>query len=96
MKFKVGDWVTKEGSLPFCLEEWNFEWKNSTYFNRLQLWQPKVGEWCWFHNVLQPRLSKYKQTRAVQGKNIYVDCYGDEFTSCEPFIGELPNLIKDK
>ena len=57
-------------------------------------WQPKEGEWCWFwnnHTNICPLLRKLEYTL---NSNFYTN---DEmiFTHCEPFIGQLPSLIKD-
>ena len=88
-KFKVGDWVIENTSLPFCLREWHFEWKNSNFFNKLQLWQPKVGEWCWFKTDKSFKLVKYNTPTFNQAY------YHGLNPIVEPFIGELPSWLKE-
>jgi hypothetical protein len=63
-------------------------------------WQPQLGEWCWFWNVLNgayeiPVLRKFvKMTEEgfYLADNIVCDW---AYTNCEPFIGELPSFIKE-
>lgn len=77
---------------------------------KLKLWQPKEGEWCWFwnHEDDVPILAKYLRIEeclrtSIITKNIQMffvvsgRCYGDNaFKYCEPFIGELPSFLKDE
>ncbi len=63
-------------------------------FLKIELWQPKLGEWCWFyskHTNIAPVLRKFEYKH---NNSFYTN---DEmiFTGCEPFIGNLPNFIKD-
>jgi hypothetical protein len=101
--FKIGDWVREPDGDIWKLD--NEVEKGSYVDTDCELWQPKVGEWCWFRSDNMP---KYIQVLA-QFKEYYNGEYavvfnpkdveeGTEtiyYTECEPFIGELPSFIKD-
>lgn len=60
-----------------------------------ELWQPTIGEWCWFWNngyEKEPTLAqlKYKGAKLMST----LDGMG-YFEYCEPFIGQLPSFLKD-
>ena len=72
----------------------------------LTLWQPQKGEWCWFYDKTSsavPILAQFD----YMSEHIYVtteieiplseeerSAYG--FNSCIPFIGQLPEIPKDR
>jgi hypothetical protein len=110
--FKVGDWVrTKNGvfqiediddhdfiegvvedvQLYFTDKNERWEWRNN-----VKLWQPQVGEWCWFWNTNEmptlEQFSKYYDLDDDLG-NYEVNTY-KLYQYCEPFIGELPTFLK--
>jgi hypothetical protein len=70
---------------------------------RYKIWQPQIGEWCWFYTTAdddRPRdyhLVKhvgYQNGRycfVVDGRVIY-----KQLKDIEPFIGILPTSLKDK
>ena len=90
--FKPGDWVY----IPSLNTE-PAQYRSDLCHLGLELWQPKVGEWCWFWNVTNfdaPTLSRFcgmqdKLFRCTNSKQ-------NLFTHCEPFIGQLPTSIKDQ
>ena len=90
--FKPGDWV----DIPSLNTE-PAQYRSDLCHLGLELWQPKVGEWCWFWNVTNfdaPTLSKFygmqdKLFKCTNSKQYL-------FTHCEPFIGQLPTSIKDQ
>ena len=59
-KFKVGDWVLHRSKGVCKIEKispsnepddknvWLYN-KGACFINELELWEPKPGEWCWFH-----------------------------------------------
>ena len=66
---------------------------------KLKLWQPQVGEWCWFKDE-KNTIGSLIQLVGIEKDGTY---YG--YSSCgmpdkapcvEPFIGELPTFLKDK
>ena len=71
-----------------------------------KLWQPKVGEWCWFWSKsfpkpqLLPFRSYFKNSfySTEYGVTIFNEilCECNYFDYCEPFIGQLPTSIKDQ
>ena len=106
-EFKVGDWVRHKyvQTVHRCtyVNGGEFEDKISTkpslsfdseYMEDYILWEPKVGEWCWFWKgypesevpVLQ-QFDRYDYQYQTKQKGC--------FNHCELFIGELPTFLKD-
>ncbi|MGD8305024.1 MAG: hypothetical protein PVF17_00085 [Ignavibacteria bacterium] len=73
--------------------------KLSIHYNYLTLWQPQKNEWCWFFNNKKeiPKLGKLKYkadnqyTAYMTPKN---SMNVQNFKFCEPFIGQLPSILK--
>ena len=69
------------------------------YAEECKLWQPKPNEWCWFQWT-QPKTAKYQilsKLKTISDNGyFYEDINGMCFEFCEPFIGQLPTLIKDQ
>ena len=88
--FKPGDWV----HIPSLNTE-PAQYRSDLCHLGLELWKPKVGEWCWFWNVTNfdaPTLSKFY---GMQDK--LFKCTNSKqklFTHCEPFIGQLPTSLR--
>ena len=76
----------------------------------IELWQPKVGEWCWFWNKdmdtnQSPRLAQFHlMTEELQKPMDFPAFYQTKYKAtklgylydfCEPFIGQLPTSLKD-
>ena len=86
---------SSENSTAWCSE-----------MNYYKLWQPQKGEWCWFYDNTSsavPILTQFD----YMSEHIYVtteieilfsgeerSAYG--FNSCIPFIGQLPEILKDR
>ncbi|MBC8296627.1 MAG: hypothetical protein H8E55_12620 [Pelagibacterales bacterium] len=94
-EFKVGDWVTIEGTLPddkfqLTANEVKHGEILMAHFrfgiDKWEHWQPQEGEWCWFNMEF------------LDGwQNPVLMRYGEQDTSrwnIEPFVGNLPNFIK--
>lgn len=73
------------------------------YAEECKLWQPKVGEWCWFYKEQVkleyvgthwaiPYLGRFGKFTEQGVQTIEKFCY----SFCEPFIGQLPTFIKDQ
>ncbi len=96
-QFKVDNWVinkTRDSIYKLQFEDIiRFE------DNDIELWQPKVGEWCWFIDSTKNRIS-FVEYRGFENEEYYgIDAqYHDMVYSrvVEPFIGTLPSSIKDK
>ena len=60
----------------------------------IELWQPTVGEWCWFwdENYTTAILAKFENI----SNGLFVEHHGNIFEYCEPFIGQLPTHLKDQ
>ena len=108
--FKLGDWIksTKYPNLnPIQIESiYESNTRPGTlglkskgtvlYSDEVKLWQPKVGEWCWFWNNNQPKLKKLysiNYEHNVHWTYKTIDC--KTYQHCEPFIGQLPSILKD-
>ena len=48
-KFKVGDWV-RDGKNIYKFIEPSSTYSYELSLNRCELWQPQLGEWCWFYD----------------------------------------------
>lgn len=59
----------------------------------LPKWQPTPGQWCWFwdYEHFIPRLNKFDRMNG--GK--YRDMDNIPWENCAPFIGELPEHMKE-
>ena len=108
-KFKVGDWVIHNQKFKIvtkvvdglidCLDHSPARVMRK---DTLELWQPKPGEWCWFHNGTIESLYFYKFYSIISEgyiadipKDIEHIMTAQIFKYCEPFTGNLPTIIKD-
>ena len=87
--FKPGDWV----DIPSLNTE-PVQYRSDLCHLGLELWQPKVGEWCWFwdENYTTAILAKFENI----SNGLFVEHHGNIFEYCEPFIGQLPTHLKDQ
>lgn len=94
--FKVGDWV-RDGENIYQFIEPSSIYSYELSLQRCELWQPKVGEWCWFWNFNEmptlEQFSKYHNLDDHLGN--YETLAVKLYQHCEPFIGELPTYLKD-
>ena len=108
-KFKVVDWIIHNQKFKIvtkvvdglidCLDHSPaMVMRNDT----LELWTPKPGEWCWFHNRTIESLYFYKFHSIISEgyiadipKDIEHIMTAQIFKYCEPFTGNLPTIIKD-
>ena len=58
----------------------------------IELWQPKLGEWCWFWNQSDINLSISPHIGQYGNLSYSLEFYDN----CEPFIGQLPTHLKDQ
>ena len=79
---------------------------NVMLINDLELWQPKAGDWCWFWDYdNQPAIGKSNGvTPSSENCDFYMGNTSHPyniphlfqgFVFCEPYIGQLPSVIKD-
>jgi hypothetical protein len=57
-------------------------------------WQPKPGEWCWFWDEGINGVLLAKFTNITEGK-LYRSHGGSVWKYCAPFVGELPEHLKE-
>lgn len=103
-----------EPSAPFCItQDWldHIKEHGKTIQGNTRItgdlenfipWQPKLGEWCWFHNGTVESLYFYKFHSIISEgyiadipKDIEHVMTAQIFKYCEPFTGNLPTIIKD-
>ena len=107
-QFKIGDWVkTKAGFIKqiSCLTGDKCDTLsigntsvgiNVVFKNEIELWQPKLGEWCWFYTseskgrrYINPQLSRF-QNFVKQNTCTYKNGYRfvtdvGFYKQCKPF-----------
>ncbi len=113
---KPGDWIEITYTSiyhmkPFITKYISDELINSKFIKSIKLWQPKVGEWCWFWNKdmdtnQSPRLAQFHlMTEELQKPMDFPAFYQTKYKAtklgylydfCEPFIGQLPTSLKDQ
>jgi hypothetical protein len=101
-KFKIGDWLStlpdNEDKTPApifkvdsCLSRYNRD--------SVKLWQPKLGDWCWFYNADMsiPVFDMFEEVTS-KGKYKSLHSHGTQdcckWNHCEPFIGTLPAKLE--
>jgi hypothetical protein len=60
----------------------------------LPKWQPKEGEWCWFWDYDNKNACSLRQFQKKIGE-YYLTKLGSRWSFCAPFIGELPEHLKE-
>lgn len=108
-KFKVGDFVTHE-SLKITRQITKVD-DDFIYFkegswalphvegfsNKLILWTPIKGEWCWFYD--NPNTDKYCNLSQFGGESngrCFISITDMHWQFCEPFLNSIPSYLKDK
>jgi hypothetical protein len=92
--FKIGDWVREPDGDIWKLD--NEVEKGSYVDTDCELWQPKIGEWCWY-----VASGGFVKCLEYITENKFDGCYlgGSDATcyiqDCEPFVGKLPSFLKD-
>lgn len=111
-KFKVGDFVTNESLkitrqitkvdddfIYFKEGSWALPHVEG-FINKLILWTPIKGEWCWFWDKCtphRPTLRQYDIFPEEYGEeNMFHDSEQNPFDFCEPFLNSRPSHLKDK
>ena len=63
-----------------------------------ELWQPMLGEWCWFYNLEKDEatLGQFNWMEDFFGKVKYGTKSEDFYDFIEPFVGKLPTFLKAK
>ena len=97
MNFKAGDWVrdTREGMrkpIAQLKENCIALTHPEEHAKHFVLWQPKEGEWCWFYKEAYIKHTDLRQFRS-KGDEGYITMDFSYYTTCEPFIGQLPSFI---
>lgn len=59
-----------------------------------EAWQPKPGEWCWFWDDIKAE-TVLRRFSLMNGNRFQCNL-GLKWQNCAPFIGELPEHLKEK
>lgn len=105
------DYIYKVTENTVCLTHFGSIGIYTDTYQNLELWQPKPGEWCWFWNepsdipilaklisieYFLERPTEYKiKTPSYISETVYSCMTYMYFKNCEPFIGQLPTILKD-
>mgnify|MGYP006935354423 CR=1 FL=1 len=98
-KFKVGDWVYDYYGNLIQVDE--FSILKEDELENFKLWQPQDGEWCWFWDKdtpfpERPFIDRHCGDYCGESYISETKFSGNSYwTNCEPFIGEIPNFIKE-
>lgn len=98
LNFKPGDWVTSNHSkIPIKSDKYTISQHNTNPgFYDFKKWEPVEGEWCWCWNIHmdKPVLCMVEELLEDGFYRTSPDNGQIFWEYCEPFIGELPILIK--
>lgn len=101
--FKPGDWVRYKGVAQIShITHTGYHLSNG-YITKgdngeIKLWKPQPGEWCWFWGIfdLVPKLAQFID---VHSKGYHAKTFSANdssyYSNVEPFIGQLPTILKD-
>lgn len=110
-KFKIGDFVVVENEIGhiYTIDKETkmicvhgkpsiSGWYNP---NELELWEPKQGEWCWFHNGTSSSLvfamfynsNNFGYWINEDETEVITNSKFLNYRICEPFTGKLPNIL---
>ena len=112
-QFKIGDWVkTKAGFIKqiSCLTGDKCDTLsigntsvgiNVVFKNEIELWKPRKGEWCWFHNGISSSLvfamfynsNSFGYWIDEDECDVITNSVFYTYKYCEPFTGNLPTII---
>ena len=107
-QIKVGDWVMhidyscKVGKLieifnkpnaRECYVNWGHD-KSSHWKTKLKIWKPEPGEWCLFYDEVNPKSMVLSQFKYMDNLH-FMSNHNIFWTNCQPFIGILPDQLKD-
>ena len=89
-KFKAGNWVVhQDANTPWKLSQNSIDHLDNS---KLELWQPQLGEWCWFWDSGNfPELRQFKKNLI---SNKYQSYQTFTYDYCEPLLGKLPTPLK--
>lgn len=103
-QFNIGNWIRREGYdvsigkiveiMPLgglVTQKYIFDEKDCV------LWEPREKEWCWWWNDGDEIPIIRKGYKRIWDNKIVADMGPGkckEFQYCEPFIGELPSILK--
>lgn len=60
-----------------------------------EAWKPKPGEWCWFWDQCDEKESAVLRKFKHSSNYRYTDEKGVDWQNCTPFVGELPEHLKE-
>ena len=89
--FKPGTYIRhKETGVLVRVKE-NTEYSSDLF----ELWQPQVGEYCWFYDEdCEDSYAYLSQFQEMEDDYLYIDTSDTTYDCCEPFIGILPAYLR--
>ena len=100
-KFKVGDWI-RDGEDIYQFIEPSSIYSYESSLQRCELWQPKIGEWCWFLNKGKAPVLMQFLSIETDGNRKYSATFPNTphpmiayYDYCEPFLGKLPTKLQE-
>ena len=89
-QFKAGNWVVH----PDAKAPWKLSQNSINHLDnsKLELWQPQLGEWCWFWD--SGNFPELRQFKRILISNKYQSYQTFTYDYCEPFLGKLPTTLK--
>lgn len=97
--FKDGDWIRKLDPLPLDNDVYQLVYsdfygvgaKSSKYFEGIEHWKPRVGEYIWDKDYGLAIVISYNEDQANKlAKEIFNNGSTFVITDCQPFIGKVP------
>ena len=103
-KFKVGDWVVHNGvikrvtmTVNGLINSLDKQLAVIKKEESLELWKPKINEYFWYKNDLvkfdESQTNAGVLLQSIRGCSYYPSEDFEDF--CEPFIGQLPTILKE-
>lgn len=103
-KFKVGDWI-KLGDYVIKVYRIDSDYyyakgSGCIAIDKAEKWEPRRGQLCWFWTPAEKIIPKLGRFLQRENYKQYYASFGsgnscESHLYCEPFIGELPTIIKD-
>jgi hypothetical protein len=64
-------------------------------YSLVEVWEPQVGEWCWFWDNTSKDNTYLNKYSEMEGE-LFVSTNKCAWDNCAKFTGELPEHLKDK
>ena len=106
MKFKIGDWVRSKGSTnkndgneELLIKQLRVQQQVdiiNKYQSEWEHWQPKENEYILATDGTKVYLAQFLGMNYEKFVCSHLDGFSEAFTKIEPFLSELPSIVKEK